>query len=179
MKKTTWIIGVLIFLLTACTAVQTGQPSAVAPPVGFFSSIKVPDNVVAVLHLKAKGTQVFRCERLGSGYGWIFRLPEATLFDDSGKAVGQHGANFSFTHNDGSNLVSTVLAYDNAPNDTDLRWLLLAAKAQGKTGAFAGVTHVQRVNTQGGMPPAQCSPNQQNQLLRVEFSADFVFYKPR
>lgn len=174
------------FGLVACTAVQPGQPSAVAPPVGFFSNIKVPDNVIAVLRLNAKGVQVFRCERLGGGgFGWIYRLPEANLFDESGKAVGQHGANFSFTHNDGSSLVSTVLGYEDAPKDTDLRWLLLSAKSQGspgsrsKAGVFAGVTHVQRVNTHGGMPPAQCEANQQNQLLRVEFSADFVFYKPR
>jgi hypothetical protein len=29
------------------------------------------------------------------------------------------------------------------------------------------------------MPPARCDAAQQNRLLRVDFSADFVFYKPR
>jgi hypothetical protein len=28
------------------------------------------------------------------------------------------------------------------------------------------------------MPPARCEPKQLNQLLRVDFSADFVFWRP-
>lgn len=168
-----------VSLLAGCAAVQPGQPPAVAPAVGFFSNIKVPDNVLAVARLRGVGAQVFRCERLGTGtYGWIFRLPEAQLVDATGKVVGQHGANFSFTHQDGSSLVGRVLGADEAPEPTDLRWLLLSAQSHGR-GVFAGVTHVQRVNTRGGMPPTQCLANQLNQLLRVDFSADFVFYKPR
>ena len=46
-------------------------------------------------------------------------------------------------------------------------------------GAFEGVTHVQRVNTRGGIPPERCDSGHIDQLLRVEFSADFIFYRPR
>ncbi len=164
--------------LIGCTT--TPPPGSLSPPLSVFSDIKVPDTHQAVLRLKGQGVQVFRCERLGAdaGYGWIFRLPEADLFDEAGKVVGRHGANFSFTHQDGSSLVSTVAGHEKAPRPEDLRWLLLSAKSQGK-GVFSGVTHVQRVNTLGGMPPPSCGPNQQNQLLRVAFSADFVFYKAR
>jgi hypothetical protein len=28
------------------------------------------------------------------------------------------------------------------------------------------------------MPPASCEAKQRNQLLRVDFSSDFVFYRP-
>ncbi len=172
-----WIVGAI----TACTT--TPPPGSLSPPLSVFSDIKVPDTHHAVLRLKGQGVQVFRCERLGAdaGYGWIFRLPEADLFDATGKVVGQHGANFSFTHQDGSSLVGTVAGHEKAPRPEDLRWLLLSTKSQGAhgKGAFSGMTHVQRVNTLGGMPPASCGPNQQNQLLRVAFSADFVFYKPR
>jgi hypothetical protein len=38
---------------------------------------------------------------------------------------------------------------------------------------------VQRVNTAGGVPPEKCESKQLNQLLRVDFTAEFVFYRPR
>lgn len=153
-------------------------PAVEAPALGFFSRIKTPDHVEPVLRLHAKGVQVFRCEPRGSGYAWVFRLPEADLFDAGGRAVVRHGANFSFEHADGSRLLGTVVDFDEAPRATDLRWLLLSVRSFGQ-GTLAGVTHVQRLNTRGGMPPPRCEASQQNRLLRVDFSADFVFYKPR
>ena len=84
----------------------------------------------------------------------------------------------SFEHDDGSRLVSTIAAYDEASKPTDLRWLLLTTRSFGK-GALENVSHVQRVNTAGGMPPAHCQASQLNQLLRVDFTSDFVFYRPR
>lgn len=164
-------------VLAGCTAVDP-DAGALAPPLGFFSSIKTPSGQHAVLRLKGKGVQIFRCERRDKGYGWVFRQPEAELLDSVGRVVGRHGANFTFEHHDGSLLVGTVAAYEEAPKETDLRWLLLTTQAHGK-GALSGITHIQRINTQGGMPPAQCRADQQNQVLRVDFSADFVFYKAR
>ncbi len=108
----------------------------------------------------------------------MFRQPQADLLDASGKTVGKHGTNFSFEHDDGSRLVSTIVAYDEASKSTDLRWLLLTTRSFGK-GVLENVTHVQRVNTTGGMPPVRCENSQLNQLLRVDFTSDFVFYRPR
>jgi hypothetical protein len=150
----------------------------VPPSLGFFSRIKVPDTVEPVLRLQGRGVQVFRCEPRGTGYAWVFRLPEADLVDGAGKAVIRHGANFSFEHADGSRLLATVLDFDEPSDPNNLRWLLLSARSFGQ-GALTGVVYVQRVNTVGGMPPTRCAPAQQNRLLRVDFSADFVFYKPR
>jgi hypothetical protein len=122
--------------------------------------------------------QIFRCEKRDAGYVWVFRQPDAQLLDSSGKAVGRHGASFSFEHNDGSRLTATIVAYDEAPNSADLRWVLMTTRSFGK-GAFDGITDVQRVRTRGGMPPAKCDAARSNQLLRVDFSADFVFYRAR
>jgi len=173
-------------LLSACASVGPGGPATTpspgkaavtAPDLGFFSSIKAPSDREPVLQLFAQGVQIFRCEKRDAGLAWMFRQPEAELLDGSGKVVGRHGASFSFEHVDGSRLLSTVAAYDDAPKATDLRWLLLTTRSFGK-GAFEGVTHVQRVNTQGGMPPARCAANQLGQLLRVDFRSDFIFYRP-
>lgn len=178
-------------LLAACAtpgpsapaiAPGAGTPAAgplQAPALGLFSRIKVPDGQEPVLRLAGRGVQVFRCEPRDAGFAWSFRLPEAELLDDKGASVVRHGANFSFEHSDGSRLLGTIAAHDEAPGSgTNLRWVLLTTRAFG-SGALSGVSHVQRVNTRGGMPPERCEAAQRNQLLRVDFSADFVFYRPR
>ena len=171
-------------LLAACAAPPTGAPGrpaerAVEPPsLGLFSRIKVPDGHEPALRLPARGVQIFRCERVGNEYEWRFRQPEAELFDAQGRPVGRHGADFSFEHADGSRLLGAVVAHEKAAAADSLPWLLLSAKSFGK-GALGGVSYIQRVDTRGGMPPAGCSAGQANRLLRVDFSADFVFYRPR
>lgn len=174
-------------LLASCSTVapqSSTTPGATpgstvqSPSLGLFSNIKAPSDVQPVLQLSARGVQIFRCEKRDGGFAWIFRQPEAQLSDAAGRPVARHGANFSFEHNDGSRLVATVAANDEAPNPADLRWLLFTTKSYGD-GTFAGVTYVQRVNTKGGMPPVRCEAAQSGQLLRVDFSADFVFYKPK
>ena len=192
MNRVAFIVGsVCVGLLAACAAPRpalppasgsrSGAPAAVpvpAPSLGFFSKIKAPSTHEPTLQLASRGVQIFRCEKRDAGLNWVFRQPQADLLDSSGKAVGKHGANFSFEHDDGSRLVSTITAYDEASKPTDLRWLLLSTRSFGK-GVLENVTHVQRVNTAGGMPPTRCEPAQLNQLLRVDFTSDFVFYRPR
>jgi len=181
--KSVLAIGAL--LVAGCASVssptsprQEAGGAVTAPSLGLFSSIKAPSDREPVLQLSAQGVQIFRCEKRDSGFVWVFRQPEAQLTDASGKVVGRHGANFSFEHNDGSRLVASIASYDEAPNAADLRWLLLTTRSYGK-GAFEGITHVQRVNTRAGMPPPKCEPGLSNQILRVDFSADFIFYRAK
>ena len=154
------------------------RAGVVAPSLGLFSKIKVPDDREPVLKLAARGAQVFRCEKRDGQGIWAFRQPDAELLDATGKIVGRHGANFSFEHVDGSRLVATITANDEAPKPTDLRWLLMTTRSFGK-GAFEGVTHVQRINTAGGMPPASCDAAHAGRVLRIDFTSDFLFYRPR
>jgi hypothetical protein len=156
----------------------TEGPAAATPvpSLGFFSRIKVPEGHVPVLKLAGRGVQIFRCEQRERTLGWAYRLPEADLLDSEGRLAGRHGADFSFELNDGSRLVGKVQGSDEV-SANDLRWLLLSTRSFGQ-GALTGITYVQRINTHGGMPPARCEANQRNQLLRVDFSAEFVFYRP-
>jgi hypothetical protein len=174
-------------LVTACASVGPGPATTTgpdktgtvtAPSLGLFSSIKAPTDREPVLRLAARGVQVFRCEKRDGQGAWVFRQPDAELVDTAGKVVGRHGANFSFEHVDGSRLVASIAAHDDAPRSTDLRWLLMTTRSFGK-GAFEGITHVQRVNTAGGMPPASCDAAHAGRVLRVDFTSDFVFYRPR
>ena len=148
------------------------------PSLGLFSRIKAPTEVDPVLELAGVGVQIFRCEQDKESFHWIFRLPEAEVRDGRGQVVGRHGANYSFEHVDGSRLIGTIVGYDSAPNDDSLRWLLLRTQYYGQ-GEFDRMTYVQRVETSGGMPPDRCGAEQANQILRVPFSAKFIFYRPR
>jgi hypothetical protein len=148
------------------------------PSLGLFSRISAPTEVDPVLELAAIGVQIFRCEQDKDGFRWNFRQPEAELRDARGQVVGHHGANYSFEQIDGSRLIGTIVNYDSAPSDDALRWLLLRTQSYGH-GEFEKMTYVQRVETAGGMPPTQCAAEQVNQILRVPFSAKFIFYRPR
>ena len=159
------------------TSAPPATPTVAPPRLGWFTKIKATGDYTPVLKLRGRGYQVFRCEDTTDGLAWVYQLPDATLADDRGNLVGRHGANFTFEHNDGSRLAGKVHAWDDAPDSADLRWLLLATQSFG-AGAFAGIAYVQRVNTLGGMPPARCAAGDRGQVLRVEFSADFVFYRP-
>ena len=184
----TWAAVALcgVLALSACETLTVPSPppsggtrgGVAAPSLGLFSRIKVPDDREPVLKLAARGAQVFRCEQRDGQGAWVFRQPDAELVDAAGKVVGRHGANFSFEHVDGSRLVATIAAHDEAPRPTDLRWLLMTTRSFGK-GAFEGVTHVQRINTTGGMPPASCDAAHAGRVLRVDFTSDFLFYRPR
>jgi Protein of unknown function (DUF3455) len=159
-------------------APSTGAAGMPQPRLGFFSRIKAPDTVMPVLALSARGVQIFRCESREGGPTWVFRQPEADLTDTEGRVVARHGANFSFEHTDGSRILASVASFDEPPESGNLRWLLMTSKSFGD-GALGGVTHIQRVNTTGGMPPPQCDKSQLNRIMRVDFTADFVFYRPR
>jgi hypothetical protein len=148
------------------------------PSLGLFSRIRAPTEVEPAFELAASGVQIFRCEPDKDGFRWAFRLPEAELRDARGQVVAHHGANYSFEHVDGSRLLGTIVGYDSAPSDDAVHWLLLRTQSFGQ-GELEKVSYVQRIDTVGGMPPAQCSADQVGQILRVPFSAKFIFYRPR
>ncbi len=172
-----WAPPLALALLAGCASVTSPAPGApAAPALGLFSSIKVPRGYEPVLRLTGKGVQIFRCEAVNGEYLWRFRQPEADLYDDHGRLVARHGADFTFEHRDGSRLVAKIIENEDAPRREDLRWVLMSARTFGQ-GAFAQIAYVQRVNTSGGMPPESCPAAEVNRLLRVNFTADFIFYR--
>jgi hypothetical protein len=142
----------------------------------FHRALPNPEGKLAVLRLHGQGSQIFRCEAQPAGRRWVYRLPEADLADADGMVVVHHGANLSFEHVDGSRLLGEIADHVPSPVENALPWLLLNTRSYGK-GALARITQVQRINTVGGMPPANCDGAQSGQVLRVPFSADFVFFR--
>jgi len=134
------------------------------------------------LTLSARGVQIYECRAkagAADGQDWVFVAPEAELFDASGRRVGSHGAGPHWLADDGSRIEGRVIARQDAPAAGAIPWLLLQAKASGPDGVLTRVSHVQRVNTQGGVAPAGgCSADTRGQTARVAYSADYRFFGP-
>jgi hypothetical protein len=138
--------------------------------------LHVPEGAVEVLRLRGEGAQIFRCEIQGGSLHWVYRLPEAELRDAGGQLAVRHGVNLSFEHVDGSRLLGEITDHVPSPNDNTLPWLLIATRSYGK-GVLADVRYVERIDTAGGMPTSACDAAQINRVLRVPFSANFVFLR--
>jgi Protein of unknown function (DUF3455) len=160
--------GVASIPAGATAAEPAPVPAAVRPPAGA--------KLVAKLH--ATGAQVYGCAASTSGPpAWTLKRPEATLFDASGASVGAHGAGPTWTSKDGSAVVGEKLAQADAPAASAVPWLLLKAKSTSGAGQFGPVTYVQRLDTSGGKAPATgCDASKLGAEVRVDYSADYLFY---
>ncbi len=172
--------------LVACAQTPPAPGTAPPPPRDeaapgplyslFHRALPTPEGKTAVLRLHGQGAQIFRCEAQAAGRHWVYRLPEADLADADGTAIVRHGVNLSFEHVDGSRLLGEIADHVPSPVENALPWLLLNTRSFGK-GALAGITQVERIDTVGGMPPPNCDNAQPGQVLRVPFTAEFVFYR--
>ncbi|WP_395701530.1 DUF3455 domain-containing protein [Aquabacterium sp.] len=164
--------GLLVALLAACAAVPQGVPAPLQP--GGSSS--------PALTLAARGVQVYECRSAGTAAApaWAFVAPEAELLDAQGRLAGHHGAGPFWQLRDGSRIAGSVAARADAPEPGAIPWLLLTARAESAPGALAAVTHVQRINTRGGVAPATgCSPATLGAQARVAYRADYRFLVAR
>ncbi len=136
------------------------------------------------LTLSARGVQVYECRVTSAAAAgaaeWAFVAPEAELFDAMGRRAGSHGAGPFWHAGDGSRIVGSVTALHDAPVAGAIPWLLLQARPTGADGAgrtFGRVSHVQRINTQGGVAPAAgCQRETLGHTVRVPYSADYLFF---
>ena len=143
--------------------------------------LRPPAGQVAFLEALASGVQVYECGPTADGSGmheWAFRAPEATLADRSGRSLGTHYAGPTWASTDGSTVVGAVAARDAGPTASAIPWLLLTAKSVDGAGLFGKTTSIQRVNTVGGMAPAQpCGAANAGQQARVPYTAAYYFYR--
>ena len=156
------------------TATTTATPSTP-------ETIRAPADQVFFLETRATGVQVYECTtRSGApeSWAWIFRAPEATLFDGAGRSIGRHYAGPTWEATDGSIVVGEVRAADPGPVPGAIPWLLLTARSSSETGMFAGTRSIQRVQTEGGLAPAQsCGAANAKQLARVPYKAIYNFFR--
>jgi hypothetical protein len=154
-------------------------PPTPPPPVEL--AVPASDSAL-VLRAPARGVQQYRCTAStgGSGYGWTLLGPRAELFDDAGRPVARHYAGPTWEAADGGKVVGAVVAKTASPDGAGVDWLLLKAKASPLTGAFAAVSYIRRLQTQGGQAPATgCTAATAGAAADVPYSAVYEFYRPR
>ena len=163
--------------LSLAPAVHARRPE---PPVP--TKIIVPEGNRAFLTSRGVGVQIYSCNATSNGVDWAFVAPRADLLDRHGRVIISHFGGPTWQAKDGSAVVGTVEA--SVPVDpTAIPWLRLAASpaAGSRQGGRLGHTSfIQRINTVGGLAPAdeECTPTTVGTVVEVPYTADYVFWRP-
>ena len=148
------------------------------------AALRVQPGQDLALVLKGTGVQIYVCAVdpvNASNYLWLFKAPEADLYDTHGKRTGQkigkHYGGPSWEGDDGSKVVGQVRASESSPDASAISWLLLSAQSNSGSGIFAKTTSIQRLNTNGGKAPADgCDQAHLGKIARVPYTAQYYFY---
>jgi len=167
-------------LAAVAALLLTALPQAYADP---GQDNRAPD-VPAGLEVPAGNKVAFRAYAAGvqtyewSGSAWVFIAPEAVLFADAGNhgEVAIHYAGPTWESESGSRVVGARVASSPAPKPNAIPWLLLRATTTEGPGIFQQVTYVQRVNTTGGVAPANPG-SATGTRIGVPYTAEYIFYR--
>lgn len=173
MNRLIQAVGAIGMLLAA----QSQAPARPEVP----ESLKAPAGEEVILAAHATGVQIYVCQAgADQKLAWVFKAPEAELTDATGKKIAQHFAGPTWKHEDGSEVKGKVIAKQDAPMPEAIAWLLLSATSHGGEGIFSRVTSIQRIHTEGGLPPSEkaCDASGNGKVSRSAYSADYYFYAP-
>jgi hypothetical protein len=163
-----------------CVVLGPGAALLAQPAPSLPEALKAPQGQVQVLVLQARGVQIYVAQAAKGDPArleWVFKAPEADLFDAQSQLAGKHHAGPTWEATDGSSVVGEVQAKDTSRSAGSIPWLLLSAKATSGTGVFGRVTSIQRLNTSGGAAPGQVSPAHAGEEARVAYTATYVFFQ--
>ena len=170
------IVRLSLFLV--CLSVPSLASSA-DPLVAVPAALEAPADQSLALTLTAKGVQIYECRPSPTDparFEWVFKAPEADLFDAQGRKVGRHFAGPTWELTEGGKVVGKVKAKADAPDGRGVPWLLLEATEASGT-VMGKVRSIQRVDTAGGIAPAaKPGPDQTGKQLRVDYTATYKFY---
>jgi uncharacterized protein DUF3455 len=144
-------------------------------------SLKAPAGEEVILSAHATGVQIYVCQsETDEKSTWVLKAPEAELTDANGKTIIHHSAGPTWKHVDGSQVTGKMVAKQDAPKPGAIPWLLLSAASHSGEGILTRVTTIQRIFTDGGLPPkaADCNSSTKGKESRSAYSADYYFYAP-
>ncbi len=164
----------LCALLASCAAAHAGVVPAIP------ETLKVPVTQVLSLQAQSSGVQIYECKASQEDpkrFRWVFKAPQAELFDRAGSRIGRHYAGPTWELNDGSQVVGELQAQEDSPDASAIPWLLLRAKSTSGHGVLRWTQSIQRLYTVGGKAPVEgCEPAQEGKEARVAYSATYRFY---
>jgi hypothetical protein len=172
----------LLIAVGSTVSIANAASDAGSAPV-IPENLKVPATQMLSLEARAAGVQIYTCGASKTDparFEWIFKAPEADLFDGDGKKVGKHYAGPTWESNDGSKVIGEVVAKDNGARADAIPWLLLSAKSTSGKGIFSQILSVQRLSTVGGKAPAEgCDKAQAGKEARIPYEARYYFFAAR
>src|SRR4051794_5514880 len=181
-------VGVGLAVATA-TLAMTQEANAALPPPKIQpdqAAIQVPPTNVAFLVGHATGTQNYQCTASADNttFTWKFVGPEAKLVTGGQNILHSAGPNGptqpKWAADDGSAVFGAKQASATSPSGA-IPWLLLSTTPVPETpaGLLTGTTFIQRVNTSGGVQPpdAECNAEAATTTKKVDYKADYYFYK--
>jgi hypothetical protein len=147
------------------SSASAATPAVIQPPVG---SIEVARYRVKV------GFQIYRCVNSA----WILKAPAAMLLnsDRDGRTIYHYGGPTWQSMTDGSLVTAVKKAEVSIPGT--IPHLLLEVISHGGTagGELSNVSHLQRLNTKGGLAPSGGCVDGSEQP--VPYGADYVLFEP-
>ncbi len=163
-------------LVVASSAIANVDNAALPEPV------RVPDGHVQKAWAVGIGEVTYACrektDQPGS-YAWTFVAPAATLYDAARKPVGTYYGGPTWESMDGSKVTGKQIAIAPAAIG-NLPLQLVKANPSIGNGQMANVSYIQRLNTVGGIAPAQtCDMASLGKEMKVAYQADYVFYAAR
>lgn len=169
-------ISAAALALSACAsqpAMMTIDNAALPEPV------RVPAGQRVLMATTGIGELTYECREkkdMAGQHEWAFVGPVATLYSGDKKVVGKYYGGPTWESTDGSKVTGKQLAVAPAGTGNIPLQLVKAEPAMG-TGAMQGVSYIQRLNTRGGVAPAEaCTASSQGQRKTVAYQADYVFY---
>jgi len=143
------------------------------------SDLMPPASAVLLFELGARGDQIYTCATKpedSAAFVWTFKAPRAELFNDRGEVVGSHFAGPTRQGQDGS-VKGAVVARADVPSKNAIPWLLLEVTSHDGDGVFSTITHIQRLDTKGGVAPSKgCDADHARDEVRVPYKATYAFY---
>jgi hypothetical protein len=168
-------------------AAASSAPNSTAPkhkahlracPAHMPAELNPPEDTTLELVLPANGVQSYACavDKPGDAPDWQAKGPHANLGEGS-NVVGIHFGGPSWQGLDGSTVKGTKLASAPSPDKSAVSWLLLSGVATGE-GTFGKITHIQRLDTVGGKPPAGgCDASHLDTKVLVPYRSYYYFYR--
>ena len=155
---------------------MSAHAQAPSLPTNLPAALK-PVGMAPYLQVSATGAQVYTCGQSNGAWTWVFKAPDAQLFDAQKKQVGKHYAGPTWEALAGGKVVGAVKA--SAPGGPgNIPWLLLDVKSRDGAGPFTDAKAILRIDTNGGVAPTSaCDQAHSGQVAQVPYTANYVFLK--
>jgi hypothetical protein len=178
-KKLKHGFGMVVLLTLALASIPAARANngdrSPELPLPLCETIQVPEGNKLSFHTYARGVQIYKW----NGGSWDFVAPLATLFAEENffGEVGTHYVGPKWESKSGSKVEARrVLGTGCTPDPTAIAWLLLKKHETTGAGIFSSVTYIQRVNTTGGLPPADPGLIV-GEVKEVPYTAEYYFYR--